>query len=109
MVWWWGERGNDGTDPRLRHFITADNKTAAGSGRLQLYRVFFFLWIQSGGCKSTILMSFKQFLYFLHCQTLLTCLHMTDSAIIGFLCLRQQLTTVINNSSLCPENWELLD
>ena len=32
------ERGNDGTDPRLRHFITADNKTAAGSGRLQLYQ-----------------------------------------------------------------------
>ena len=32
-----GQRGNDGTDPRLRHFITADNKTAAGSGRLQLY------------------------------------------------------------------------
>ena len=31
------ERGNDGTDPRLRHFITADNKTAAGSGRHQLY------------------------------------------------------------------------
>ena len=31
-----------------------------------LYRVFFFLWIQSGGCKSAILMSFKQFLYFLH-------------------------------------------
>ena len=31
-----------------------------------------------------------------HCQTLLTCLHMTDSAIIGFLCLWQQmlLTTV---------------
>ena len=49
------------------------------------------------------------FLHSGHCQTLLTCLHMTDSAIIGFLCLRQQLTTVINNSSLCPENWELLD
>ena len=31
-----------------------------------LYRVFFFLWIQSGGCKSAILRSFKQFLYFLH-------------------------------------------
>ena len=30
------------------------------------YRVFFFLWIQSGGCKSAILRSFKQFLYFLH-------------------------------------------
>ena len=32
----------------------------------ELYRVFFFLWIQSGGCKTAILMSFKQFLYFLH-------------------------------------------
>ena len=30
------------------------------------YRVFFFLWIQSGGCKSAILRSFQQFLYFLH-------------------------------------------
>ena len=30
------------------------------------YRVFFFLWIQSGGCKSAILRSFKQFLYILH-------------------------------------------
>ena len=29
------------------------------------YRVFFFLWIQSGGCKSAIFGSFKQFLYFL--------------------------------------------
>ena len=27
---------------------------------------FFFLWIQSGGCKSAILRSFQQFLYFLH-------------------------------------------
>ena len=26
----------------------------------------FFLWIQLGGCKSANLMSFKQFLYFLH-------------------------------------------
>ena len=30
------------------------------------YRVFFFLWIQSRGCKSAILRSFEQFLYFLH-------------------------------------------
>ena len=30
------------------------------------YRVFFFLWIQSEGCKSAILRSSKQFLYFLH-------------------------------------------
>ena len=30
------------------------------------YRVFFFLWIQSGGCKSAILRSFQKFLYFLH-------------------------------------------
>ena len=26
----------------------------------------FFLWIQSGGCKSAILRSFMLFLYFLH-------------------------------------------
>ena len=25
------------------------------------YRVFFFLWIQSGGCKSAILRSFEQY------------------------------------------------
>ena len=33
---------------------------------LYIYRVFFFLWIQSGGCKWAILRSFQQFLYFLH-------------------------------------------
>ena len=31
-----------------------------------MYRVFFFLWIQSGGCRSAILRSFMLFLYFLH-------------------------------------------
>ena len=36
-----------------------------------IYRVFFFLWIQSGGCKSAILRSFEQFLYFLHSKVLL--------------------------------------
>merc|ERR1712218_353090 len=35
-------------------------------GGLHNYRVFFFLWIQSGGCKSAILRSFMLFLYFLH-------------------------------------------
>ena len=34
--------------------------------RYLFYRVFFFLWIQPEGCKSAILRSFKQFLYFLH-------------------------------------------
>ena len=35
-----------------------------------IYRVFFFLWIQSGGCKLAILRSFKQRLYILHSKIL---------------------------------------
>ena len=39
---------------------------AATPKKVCTYRVFFFLWIQSGSCKSAILRSFKQFLYILH-------------------------------------------
>ena len=47
-VWWWL-----GT-----HQHNNNNYTT--------YTGCFFLWIQSGDCKSAILRSFKQFLYFLH-------------------------------------------
>ena len=56
----------------LRHNGTRrDSSTQIVDGQvttsaIDIYRVFFFLWFQSGGCKTAILMSFKQFLYFLH-------------------------------------------
>ena len=50
--------------------------TVPGEGSYSLLKVstkrglkiqgVFFLWIQSGGCKTDVLMSFRQFLYFLH-------------------------------------------
>ena len=37
------------------HYVDSQNRVVSR------YRVFFFLWIQSGGCKTAILKSFKQY------------------------------------------------
>ena len=42
------------------HIALADG-VGQSCGKYYTYRVFFFLWIQSGGCKTAILRSFKQY------------------------------------------------
>ena len=68
----WGQELWDAYD-RVAARLTA-NTTTLTSTYAKMLRdkaevstgCFFLLWIQSGGCKSAILRSFKQFLYILH-------------------------------------------
>ena len=54
-----------------------------------MYTVLFFLWIQSGGCKSAVLRSFMQCLYFCIAKygrtfILILLIHMNKKKVVEF-------------------------